>query len=125
MLAATHQAKKQTFAPHEMILRQGEPVQHFCMVVEGEVEIVVKNAKCGEISLACLSPGQFFGEVELTRGGNSIAGVRASTTGASIALLPRESFFKLIDGSPLTRSTLAEVAETRFAENRRNAESEC
>ncbi len=125
MLAATHDATKRTFAARETILRQGEPVEQFCMVVEGEVEVIVTNNQCGEISLASLGPGQFFGEVELTRGGNSIAGVRASACGATIALLPREPFFKLIDGSPLTRNRLADVAETRFDENRRKVDGAC
>ncbi|MDH5605343.1 MAG: ATP-binding cassette domain-containing protein [Anaerolineae bacterium] len=122
MLAASHQAKKQSFAPHEIILRQGERVDHFSMIVEGEVEIIVNVENGGELSLAALGPGQFFGEVELTQGGSSIAGVRASAHGASIALLPRKSFFELIDGSPLTRSRLTEIAEKRITENRRNAE---
>jgi ABC-type lipoprotein export system ATPase subunit len=125
MLAATQQARKQTFGPHEIILSQGAAVENFCVVIEGEVEVVVSNNQCGEMSLACLSPGQFFGEVELTRGGNSIAGVRASTQGATLALLPRASFFALIDGSPLTRSTIVEVAEYRYAENRRKVERDC
>jgi ABC-type lipoprotein export system ATPase subunit len=119
MLTATHQAKKQRFAPKATILRQGEAVEHFCMIVSGEVEIVVDNAQSVEMSLACLGPGQFFGEVELTRGGGSIASVRAAQRGAEIALLPRDTFYRLIDGSPLTRSDLQDVAETRLAENRR------
>lgn len=125
MLAATHQAEKRTFAAQEIILRQGEPVEHFCMIVEGEVEIVVTSEHCGEMRLAFLGPGQFFGEVELTQGGNSIAGVRASARGATLALLPRPSFFELIDGSPLTRNTLVDLAESRFAENRRTVGGGC
>jgi ABC-type lipoprotein export system ATPase subunit len=125
MLAATHAATKREFAPGSLILRQGEPVEYFCMVVEGAVEIIVQNASCGEISLASLGVGQFFGEVELTRGGNSIAGVRASAKGATLAMLPRASFFDLIDGSPLTRSRLNDVANARFEENRRKVNGGC
>jgi ABC-type lipoprotein export system ATPase subunit len=117
MLAATHQAEKQEFAPQTTILRQGESVEHFFMVVEGEVEIMVDNDQSNEMSLACLGPGQFFGEVELTQGGNSIASVRAAKRGAEVALLPRETFFKLIEGSSLTRNAIQEVAATRQAEN--------
>ena len=117
MLAATHQAEKQEFAPKTTILRQGESVEHFFMVVEGEVEIMVDNDQSNEMSLACLGPGQFFGEVELTQGGNSIASVRAAKRGAEVALLPRETFFKLIEGSSLTRNAIQEVAATRQAEN--------
>jgi len=100
-------------------------VEHFCMVVEGEVEVVVQNTRCGEMSLASLGPGQFFGEVELTRGGASIAGIRASAAGATLAMLPRGSFFELIDGSPLTRNRINGVAEARFSENRRKVSSAC
>ncbi len=89
------------------------------MVVEGEVEIVVSNDKCDEISLARLGPGQFFGEVELTQGGNSIAGVRSSANGAELAILPRDVFFNLIDGSSLTRKAIQEVAESRVTEHNR------
>lgn len=119
MLAATHKARKQTFAPRDTILQQGESVEYFCMVISGQVEVVAKNVQSHEVSLACLGPGQFFGEVELTQGGESIASVRAAARGAEIALLPRDTFFDLIDNSPLTRKRIQEVAETRRAEHNR------
>lgn len=124
MLAATHKAKKQTYAPNEIILRQGDPVENFFMIVEGEVEIILANDTDKEISLAQLGPGQFFGEVELTHNQNSIASVQASKNGAKLASLPREEFFKLIDDSPLTRNTLQEIAKTRLAENKRRRETD-
>jgi ABC-type lipoprotein export system ATPase subunit len=117
MLAATHQAEKQIFAPKTAILRQGESVDYFFMIVAGEVDIVVNNKQSNEMSLACLGPGQFFGEVELTQGGNSIASVRAARRGAEVALLPKDTFFNLIEGSPVTRNALQDVAATRLAEN--------
>jgi CRP-like cAMP-binding protein len=124
MLAATHNARKQHFAPRETILQQGQAVKHFCMIESGQVEIIVNNNQSNEIRLASLCPGQFFGEVELTQGGDSIASVRAGKNGAEIALLPKDVFFKLIDDSPLTRSKIQEVAETRRAEhNRRRTDS--
>jgi ABC-type lipoprotein export system ATPase subunit len=125
MLAATHQAIKQVYPPLTTIIGQGEPVDHFFMIIEGEVEIVVSNDNCGEMSLARLGPGQFFGEVELTHGQNSIASVRASKSGTELAVLPKEQFYNLIDGSPLTRDALREVAETRLAENFRRRKTDC
>ncbi|MDX1437129.1 MAG: ATP-binding cassette domain-containing protein [Anaerolineales bacterium] len=119
MLAATKQANRQAFAPHDLILRQGENVENFFMIVSGSVEVVVNHTHSSEMSLACLGPGQFFGEVELTQGGSSLASVRASQGGAEVALLPKETFFRLIDGSPLTRSNITDVAETRLAEHHR------
>jgi CRP-like cAMP-binding protein len=81
------------------------------------VDIVVNNEQSYEMRLACLGQGQFFGEVELTQGGRSIASVRAAKRGAEVALLPRDTFFKLIEGSPVTRNALQDVATSRLAEN--------
>ncbi|NIS83507.1 MAG: ATP-binding cassette domain-containing protein [Anaerolineales bacterium] len=126
MLAVTHRAKKQVYAPSSTIISQGEPVDYFFMIAAGEVEILLSNAKCKEISLARLGPGQFFGEVELTHGGNSIASVRAALEGpVELALLPKEEFFKLIEGSAPTRKVLGEVAQSRLTENRNATESDC
>jgi len=119
MLAATKQAQKRKVSPGSTILQQGESVEHFFMIVSGEVKIVVKNEQAKEIQLARLGPGQFFGEVELTQGGHSIASVQGAETGVELALLPKQLFFELIDGSPLTRHAIHEVAATRLAENRR------
>lgn len=125
MLDATHQAQKQAHSPHTTIIQQGEPVDHFYMIVEGEVEIVVCSNTYGEMSLARLGPGQFFGEVELIQGQNSIASVRAAKNGTKVAALPRDEFFKLIDGSPLTRDSIREVAETRSSENKQRRATDC
>jgi ABC-type lipoprotein export system ATPase subunit len=119
MLAATHRAKKRTVAPGATILQQGEAVDYFFMIVSGEVEIVVKNNQSKEIRLARLGHGQFFGEIELTQGGHSIAQVHGASGGAELALLPKEIFYELIDGSPLTRHAVHEIAATRLAENSR------
>ena len=122
MLDATRLALKRAYPGFATILQQGERVDHFSVIVSGEVEIVVSTERCREACLATLGPGQFFGEVELTLGQDSIASVRASEHGAELALIAKEEFFKLIDGSPLTRSTLRQVAEARLDENRRRKE---
>jgi ABC-type lipoprotein export system ATPase subunit len=119
MLAATRRAEKQQVAPGATIIQQGTSVDHFFMIVSGGVEIVVKNEKSRELRLARLGPGQFFGEVELTQGGHSIARVQGASSGAELAFLPKEIFHELIDGSPLTRHSIHEIALTRLAENRR------
>ena len=119
MLAATKEAQKQQFAPKATILHQGQSVEYLFMIVSGAVEIVVNNQQSDEMSLACLGPGQFFGEVELTQGGQSIASVRAAARGAEVALLPKETFYKLVDGSPLTRHAIQDLASSRLAEHNR------
>jgi ABC-type methionine transport system ATPase subunit len=118
MLDATHEAEKKEYDSLNVILRQGETVDYFFMIESGAVEIVVNNEQSNEMSLACLGSGQFFGEVELTQGGKSIASVRAAKGGAKVALLPKEKFYKLIDDSPQTRTRIQDVAATRLSENK-------
>jgi putative ABC transport system ATP-binding protein len=117
MLAATRRAQKQQVLPGATILQEGELVEHFFMIVSGEVEIIVTNEQSEEIRLARFGPGQFFGEISLIMGGYATAHVRAADRGAELALLPKELFYQLIDESPLARQTIHEVATTRLAEN--------
>jgi ABC-type lipoprotein export system ATPase subunit len=124
MLAATKQAERRKIAAGATILRQGETVGHFFMIESGEVEIVATNNQGKEMRLARLGHGQFFGEVELTQGGHSIAHVQAAEHGAELALLPRELFYELIDGSPLTRHAMHEIATTRLTENKRRRKTD-
>ena len=118
MMTATHQAEKKKVAAGSVILKEGEDVEHFFMVTAGEVDIIVTK-KNQEIQLAQLGYGQFFGEVELTQGGLSIAQVRGASEGAELALLPKKVFFDLIDDSPLTRNAVEDIASERRSENRR------
>jgi len=124
MLAASHQAEKRSIPPGSTILRQGEEVEYFFMIEAGEVEIVVQRGRSPEMRLACLGSGQFFGEIELTLGGQSIASVKSSNHGAELALLPRNVFYELIDGSQLTRHTIREIATTRLAENKKRRKTD-
>ena len=119
MLAATKKAQKQKVLAGETIFQQGTSIEHLFMIVAGEVEIIAKNDQSRDVELARLGQGHFFGEVELTLGGHSIASVRGGAEGAELALLPKSIFYELIGDSPLTRRALHEVAATRRAENNR------
>lgn len=119
MLAASQKAAKKKFAPNEIILKKGNRVDHFFMIVVGEVEVIIETNRRNDRSLARLGAGQFFGEIELIRGGKSIASVRAGEQGAEVALLPKDDFFTLIDSSPLTRSALQDTVKNRLSEHRR------
>jgi energy-coupling factor transporter ATP-binding protein EcfA2 len=119
MLEATHQAEKRRYEPGSTIIHQGRQVDHFFMIASGEVDIVLNSPGCPEVSLACLGPGQFFGEVELLHNEDSIASVRAATTGpVELSLLPKDGFYQLLRGSPSTQEMVAQVARLRLAENR-------
>jgi CRP-like cAMP-binding protein len=117
MLEATKQAEKRKVVPGHVILKQGEAVEYFFIIVSGEVDIIMETKFHKEVNLTRLGPGQFFGEVELIQGGLAVAHVHAADDGAELALIPKALFFELIDGSPLTRHAMQDVASTRLAEN--------
>ena len=113
MLKASKFVIKQRFNPNSMIIHQGNPVEHFYMVTSGEVEVFV-NTHVPETTVAKLGPGEFFGEVELLHNANSIAGVRTSAKGsAEIALISKEAFLDLVNGSQRMSSAIKKVAQVR------------
>jgi ABC-type lipoprotein export system ATPase subunit len=123
MLQATRQAQKCVYPPGSTIIRQGEHIEHFFMVTSGEVDVLLNEPECPEISLARLGRGQFFGEISLLRGGTATASVRAALDGpVEVALLERDDFLQLVNGSPLTKTNLDRVAQTRLEKNRAQAE---
>jgi energy-coupling factor transporter ATP-binding protein EcfA2 len=116
MLTATKQTRKQVFPPGAMVIEQGMPVDHFFMVAKGAVDVVV-NSKVPETTLERLGPGQFFGEVSLTMGVNSIAGVRSAADGPTeLVSLSKDAFLGLMKSSPRMTDTLSQVAQMRMNE---------
>ncbi|MGW8251562.1 MAG: cyclic nucleotide-binding domain-containing protein, partial [Anaerolineales bacterium] len=63
-------------------------------------------------------PGEYFGEVELMRGGRNIASIRAmSEVPVELVTLDRESFMSLMSEADSTRDALAIIADRRAEEN--------
>lgn len=116
MLVATRNTVKQHFEPGSMIVHQGKRVDHFYMVTSGEVEVFV-NTKVPETTVNKLGPGQFFGEISLITNRESITGVRTGSQGsAEVALLPKETFLELLQGSQRMAKVIQEVAQVRKKE---------
>ena len=119
MLKVSKLLQSRQYAPGEMILQKGGQVDNFYMVTAGQVEVLLQRPKKDDYTLATLSPGEFFGEVELIHGGDSIASVRASEEGAvRLSVLPHKDFTEMLKGSPLTEDALCKIVQARLAENR-------
>jgi putative ABC transport system ATP-binding protein len=119
MLQATKRAERRTFPPGAVIAQQGEPMSHFFMIAEGEVDIVVTNAAGEQTEVARLGRRQFFGEMELlNEDGRSQATAQVSPTApAELLLLDPEFFHKLLQESPNGRRALHDIAQKRCEEN--------
>lgn len=119
MLQFTKIAERKIYQPHEIILSQDQHVDNFFMIRKGEVEIVLKKARSKETILSSLGADQFFGDIELLRGGKSIASVRAGKQPVEVLALPRTDFVRVLDESPITAEAIGKIVQTRLEEHRR------
>jgi ABC-type methionine transport system ATPase subunit len=119
MLAATRQLERMVFHPSAPIIKRDEHVDKFFMIVRGEVEVVLHGKGREDTVVSRLFPGEFFGEVELMRGGKSIASVRAAHDSlVEVVTLHREPFMQLLKESPLTQEALTKIVQHRLDEHR-------
>jgi CRP-like cAMP-binding protein/Fe-S-cluster-containing hydrogenase component 2 len=108
----------QRYAPGQIISRQGDPADCFYLVRIGFVKIS-ENYPGGELVLAYLSRGDYFGEIGLLGGG-----VRTATCTAldhvELVRISGDDFRQMIERFPTVRAGLAAVAEERqFANQQR------
>ena len=118
MLEFTKIAQRKIFQPHETILSQDERVDSFFMIRKGEVEVVLKKARSKETILSRLGADEFFGDIELLRGGKSIANVRAGSKPVELLTLPRAEFVRVMEESPITAEAVGKIVQKRLEEHR-------
>src|SRR5262245_53461367 len=115
MMEFTKLAEERIYAPNSTIISRNDPVESFFMIQKGEVEVVMQDGKQDETIISRLKPGEFVGEVELLRGGKSIANVRASSEGpVEVLTIRREDFKRVMDESPITAEALAKIVQQRL-----------
>jgi len=118
LILATRQLERQTFSPGATIIKEGAPPENFYIITDGEVEVHLRASNGETFVVARMSRGQYVGEIELLRGGNSIATVRASlTTGAEVAMLDPSEFATLMAQSRTALDAVGQIAEDRLAEH--------
>jgi ABC-type lipoprotein export system ATPase subunit len=115
MLDVTKKFGLRTYQPGENIIRRNESVDYFFMIDSGEVDVVLQGRRREDTLLARLKPGDFFGEIELVRGGKSIANVRAAEEGpVELLALSRTDFNHMLEESPLTQDAISKVVQERL-----------
>jgi ABC-type lipoprotein export system ATPase subunit len=119
MLAITKKIERRAYQPNENIIRRDEHVEYFFMIERGEADVVLEGKRRDDTLLARLGPGDFFGEIELVRGGKSIANVRAAAEGpVELLALLRADFNRMLDESPLTQEAISNVVQERLKEHK-------
>ena len=119
MMEFTKLAEERTYSANTTIIPRNEHVEYFFMIRRGEVEVVLQDRKNQETVISRLAPGEFFGEIELMRGGKAIANVRAGEAGpVEVLTISREDFKRVIDASPITAEALAKIVQERLDAHR-------
>jgi ABC-type lipoprotein export system ATPase subunit len=119
MLEITQKLERRVYKPGENIIRRDERIEYFFMIESGQVDIVLQGKRRDDALLARLGPGDFFGEIELVRGGKSIANVRAAAEDpVELLALSRADFNQMLDESPLTQEAISSVVQERLKEHK-------
>jgi len=88
-----------SYAPDEIVFREGQPGNGMYVVIDGEVRIVLNHGKQHETELARLGRGEFFGEFnllgELPRSASAL-----TTTSATLGGFFRPDLLELIERNP-------------------------
>ncbi len=113
-----NRVEKIHFQPGEIILHNKEAVEKFFLIAKGKVDIILHARRKKETLISQLSTNDFFGEIELMRGGKSIASVRAADNPVELLALSREDFNWLMKESPLTEKAISDIVQKRLAEKK-------
>ncbi|MBI5353065.1 MAG: ATP-binding cassette domain-containing protein [Chloroflexi bacterium] len=118
MLEFTKIVHEKIYQPHATIISRNESVDYFFMIRKGEVDVVLQDKKKKDYVLSRLQAGEFFGEIELLRGGKSIANVRAGEHPVEVLSVPRQEFLRVINESPITADAIGRIVQKRLEEKK-------
>ena len=119
MKELSEKVEKIHFQPSETILRSKESVEKFFMIAKGKVDIILQGRRKEDLVISQLSANDFFGEIELIRGGKSIASVRAAVDApVELLAISREDFGWLMKESPLTEKAIGNIVQKRLEEKK-------
>ncbi len=117
LLEITRHARRLTVPPGQVILDCGQHVENLYIIADGSVDVMLGNGSRGRL-LAHLKAGEFFGEIELLRGGQAIACVRAGHKPVELLTFPRQDFLRIIEESPITAEALGRIVQDRLEQHR-------
>ena len=116
MLELARGLQAQTYPPGANVVEQGALGDTFFIIIEGEAEVVVRQANGSEAVLSRLSSGQFFGEMALLGSGRRAATVRASgTRPLRAAELDRGAFERMLSESETFKARAGQLSRERQA----------
>jgi CRP-like cAMP-binding protein/Fe-S-cluster-containing hydrogenase component 2 len=105
-----------TFEPGDVICNQGDPADSLYLIRIGFVQVSQRHPG-GDLVLAYLSRGQYFGEMGLISGGVRTANCRALDH-VEVVRIGKEDFDAMVERYPTVRDKLKAEADRRAAATR-------
>ncbi len=107
------------FAPGSVVVRQGEPGEHFYIITGGRAEVGVEQPDGRTLPVDSLRAGQYFGEMALLGRRPRRATVRAAADAPlEVVALDAERFNQLVASSPDLRDELQRIVRLRETQSR-------
>jgi NADH dehydrogenase len=107
------------FEPGQIVFREGEVGDRVYIILSGEAEVVRETAE-GEVALARLRAGEYFGEMALLNETARTATVRCASAMDALSL-PKHEFTALAANLPELRAAFEKVATERLARSSASA----
>jgi len=100
---------RQTYAPGQVIINQGDPPDRFYIVIAGRAEVWHEGLSGKTGAIDARKPGEYFGEVGLLQDRPRSATVRApEDSPVEVLAMNRQDFLDLIDESRATEMNVAQ-----------------
>jgi thioredoxin reductase (NADPH) len=115
IVRATEGMRIITFAPGEVVLREGDAPDNFYVVAHGEAVVVQRDTSGVERVVNTLHEDQYFGELGMLTGEPRNATVRAKTS-LEVVAVSQKSFKLMVESSKQTADDIAKVAASRVRE---------
>lgn len=106
-------ARAEAFAAGEVIVKMGDPGSTLYIVKSGSVSVLREQPDGGEMALATLGPGEFFGELSIFDGHTRSATVVAVEYTETITL-GRFDLVRVVSGNPQIALSLLKSLSTRL-----------
>ncbi len=118
MKELNQRVRRVSYQAGETILKIKEPAQNFYLISKGKVDVILHKRRKKELLISQLGANDFFGEIELLRGGKTIASVRVADEPVELLEISRDDFNWLMQKSPLTEKAISDTVQKRLAEKK-------
>lgn len=102
--------RRESFAEGVVIVRQSQPPERVYLLLEGRATVRKRTADAGEIVIAELSAGDFFGEMSVIREAREHSASVVAETAVKTCSLDKRDFTRLLADSPtVARNILSNI----------------